>query len=182
MWLSRSKNGKDNLFKQSLLSRLKSKLLRKEKRNELNPKSGSSIFVNKIQQSHNHGCLLCKTEQNFQLPVRPVDDYLRYTYNTQILKQERRRHSLASIWNSQQRNVGSLSCDEFRSRLILSEREVKHYANNHGENCKSPKPFFMTPKPREPFYSSKKRSKNCEDGTYIDESGIYTTVLCSTDI
>lgn len=155
MLFSRTDNKKTSLYKQSLLNRLKPKLSRNEKDNEFKPEL-QSITPKEMQQRQRPRSLPYEAEILFQLCVGPVDNSL--IQMAEIAQQKRRPHSVCSEWSSPQLNPEWSSFDEFQSRLESSFNSSNSSA------------------------SSGKIYNTGQAETYIDENGIYTTVLCFTEI
>ena len=182
MLFSKSKDKQDNLYKQSLLKRIKPKLFGNERVSESRSKHQSMPDEKEIKEWRRDRSLLPEADRNFESCLGPVDDSLLKRAVT--AKHKRRTHSLSSIQNSRQLNMMEWqSFDEFRSRLVSLKQQEKHYSKDCKERCNSLETCLKSVKLWKSFGISGIQYKDGQDDdTYIDENGIYTTVLCYTEM
>ena len=182
MLFSKSKDKQDNLYKQSLLKRIKPKLFGNERVSESRSKHQSMPDEKEIKEWRRDRSLLPEADRNFESCLGPVDDSLLKRAVT--AKHKRRTHSLSSIQNSRQLNMMEWqSFDEFRSRLVSLKQQEKQYSKHCKERRNSLESCFKNAKLWKSFGISGIQYKDGQDDdTYIDENGIYTTVLCYTEM
>ena len=182
MLFSKSKNAQDNLYKQSLLNRVQLKLFQRERIGESRSKHRSMLDEKEIKEWKNKS-LPTEGDRNFESCFGPVDDSL--LKRAETAKHRRRPHSLGSSLDPRQLNVMEWqNFDEFQARLVSLKRQEKHNSKYCKEGC-----YYSEPCLNIKFWKSfstsgmKYKVKNGQDDeTYIDENGIYTTVLCNTEI
>ena len=179
---SRDRHVQDNLPKQSLLNRMKPKLFGQKRVSETRSRYHSTPDAKEKKEWRRASNLEPEADGNFKSCFGSVDHSLVKTAET--AKHKRRTQSLSSIQNSRQLNMMEWqSFDEFRSRLVLLKQQEKHYSKDCKERCNSLEPCLKNAKLWKSFgISGIKYKDGQDDDTYIDENGIYTTVLCYTEM
>ena len=187
MLFSKSKDThvQDNLSKQGLLNRMKPKLFGHKRVSETRSSKSrhhSSPDAKEKKEWRRARNLLPEAYGNFKSCFGPVDDSLVKTAET--AKHRRRTQSLGSIQYSRQLNMMEWkSFDEFRSRLVSLKQQEKQYSKHCKERRNSLESCFKNAKLWKSFGISGIQYKDGQDDdTYIDENGIYTTVLCYTEM
>ena len=171
------KRKQENLLRQSLLNRFKTRSLQEDcVSNEKQNVNKCASDLSEIGERRNRAWSL-PSEPELRKYLGPVDE--RLVKNAEIAK-SRRRANESRRYSIQLSSTDLPNCDqETRSRTMSLPR---HFASKQTPynfvRCKWCEAIEL------PSCTAKeqKLQNDSNDETYIDENGIYTTVLCFTEI